>query len=709
VYNPSDTTRAVYNATFSFTGTAGGDYEKVSTGYYRYAGPGKGSYLPVIFLPFPVRHDFANVAVNGSLTGDLSVAGEYAASSSDRNTFSALEDDDNEGGAYDVSVRYARPGLSLAGVRVASLGLKARQRLTGENFSPPERFNEIEFDRNWNTAGKRGGRDLLRDAELTLTPVEGLSLEGYAGSLERGDLFASQRYSSTLRSGEDVRYSVEILRSDDGAASLSSERWRQEGSARFAFGRIVPRLLFRGERLADTEASLAGIRPTSYAFGELTPGVTVDSLIGMTISADFGYRRDDSVREGKLTRAVQSFFQTYGWKYDGGGWMNSSLDLLLQKRQFDPAYAQRKTENTALVRSLTRLAPWDRALQADLFYEVSPEQSAKQERLFMQVPIGTGNYRYVGDLNGNAIVDDPDFRPTRYDGDYVLVVVPTDNLIPVLNLKSSVRARFDLSHLFAPGNGGGARFLSPLSGETYIRIEEKSTDSLKSNVYLLKLHTFRNPATSIQGSVYFLQEINLFESDPGFSLKFRFQQKRGFTQLSTGDEAAYSRERGVRVRWSLGDELINQADFRHQTDDVSGAAGSARNRSVRAATIDLDWTYRPAGNIESSFGVSFGDANNYELSSASLNAQRLSLSYLLRNTGRIRTEFRREEAVISGIPTDLPFELTQGRIPGKTWIWGFTFEYRLTRFLESSMRYEGRKEGFRRTVHAGNLEVRAFF
>ena len=102
VYNPSDTALAVYNATFTYIRNGGGDYEKVSTGNYRYAGPGNGSYLPVIVLPFAERHDFANVAVNGSLTGDLSVAGEYAASSFDRNTFSGLDDGDNEGGAYDL-------------------------------------------------------------------------------------------------------------------------------------------------------------------------------------------------------------------------------------------------------------------------------------------------------------------------------------------------------------------------------------------------------------------------------------------------------------------------------------------------------------------------------------------------------------------------------------------------------------------------------
>src|SRR6185503_6699165 len=169
-----------------------------------------------------------------------------------------------------------------------------------------------------------------------------------------------------------------------------------------------------------------------------------------------------------------------------------------------------RTRNTTLVRSLTRLNPFDRALQADLYYEVSPEQSSRLERLFMQVPRGTGNYRYAGDLNSNAVVDEADFRPTRYDGDYALVTLPAGELVPVLNLRSSARFRFDLSRFAAADAPLPARIFSPLSGETYLRVEEKSADTVRRNIYLLRFSTFRNPATTLQGNVLFLQELNFF-------------------------------------------------------------------------------------------------------------------------------------------------------------------------------------------------------
>jgi hypothetical protein len=56
-----------------------------------------------------------------------------------------------------------------------------------------------------------------------------------------------------------------------------------------------------------------------------------------------------------------------------------------------------------------------------------------------------------------------------------------------------------------------------------------------------------------------------------------------------------------------------------------------------------------------------------------------------------------------------PYELTGGRVAGKTWVWRSTFEYRVTQFLQASMNYEGRSEGGSAPVHNARAEIRAFF
>jgi hypothetical protein len=59
--------------------------------------------------------------------------------------------------------------------------------------------------------------------------------------------------------------------------------------------------------------------------------------------------------------------------------------------------------------------------------------------------------------------------------------------------------------------------------------------------------------------------------------------------------------------------------------------------------------------------------------------------------------------------SDVPYELTNGRSAGISWLWGVAFEYRVTSFIQASATYDGRSEGGAPIVHTGRAEVRAFF
>ena len=107
-----------------------------------------------------------------------------------------------------------------------------------------------------------------------------------------------------------------------------------------------------------------------------------------------------------------------------------------------------------LVRSQTRYTPLKRGIEADLLYQVSTEQSSRLQRVFVRVTPGTGQYRYLGDLNNNGIADEEEFVPVRFDGDYVAVTVPTDELVPIIDLNTSMRLRITPSRFRRTGRLG---------------------------------------------------------------------------------------------------------------------------------------------------------------------------------------------------------------------------------------------------------------
>jgi outer membrane receptor protein involved in Fe transport len=94
---------------------------------------------------------------------------------------------------------------------------------------------------------------------------------------------------------------------------------------------------------------------------------------------------------------------------------------------------------------------------------------------------------------------------------------------------------------------------------------------------------------------------------------------------------------------------------------------------------------------------------------ASLNVQTVRLVYAFQGAGQARVEGSREEERLGRTLDSYPYELTGGRVAGKTWTWRLGFDYRVTQFVQASATYDGRTEGGAPPVHTARAEVRAFF
>jgi hypothetical protein len=125
-----------------------------------------------------------------------------------------------------------------------------------------------------------------------------------------------------------------------------------------------------------------------------------------------------------------------------------------------------------------------------------------------------------------------------------------------------------------------------------------------------------------------------------------------------------------------------------------------------------DFSYRPRQNIEVGFRLDVSravDTFPARALTADINDQSVRLVYSFETKGQLRSEIEREEVTLDGTPTTIPFELTAGRIVGKSWLWRVNLDYRVADFVQATIGYDGRSEGNRPTVHTARAEVRAFF
>jgi hypothetical protein len=708
---------ANYSVSFTYVGEGKGEYTKVSIGNYQFIGTGFGNYLPIRFLPLPQLQTLVDFDVKTKVTEYLKIFGETAISNFDANRFSNLDDGNNAGGAYRFGLQLNPQDITIGNTNLGSFDLQLKERIISDNFVEIDRVNDVEYGRKWNLSNTSQLREESGEGLLFYTPFRSLRVSNGLGYLKMGNQFSSNRTQGELSFNESsipqLSYQYELIKSKDVNADDLGKWWRNKALTEYKFWKINSSFIYEGEKKNQSSVALDTLKAGSYSFDEYSPKLMIEGLYGMNFGVELKWRQENRLFKRSMSRESNITTQTYSLAAQPFRTLSTNADVTIRKRKYTEAFKVQSGGNTEsiLVRWMTRFATSDRGIESDLLYDASTQRSARLERVFQRVPKGTGSYIYLGDIDSNGVATEDEFRLTRFDGDYVLLTVPSDNLSPVIDLKLNGRLRFVPSKFISETNFF-AKGISALSSETYLRIEEKSTETVQRNIYLLNMKYFLNDKTTLAGNNSITQDVFLFEQNQDLSIRFRFQQRKGLTQYALGTEKSYNRQQSVRVRWQLIQEIANQTEYEHRIDQVAASKYNSRVRNISGNSLMSDWAYRPYTNIELGFKFSIERSENRDESSnsvADINTQGVRLIYSIQERGIARFEFNREEVVLSGMNFIIPFELTGGRFAGKTWLWRLSAEYRITNFLQSTLNYDGRIEGQARTIHAMRAEVRAFF
>ena len=724
VYAPGDPT-ALYTVTFSPVPTVPSDsagYSRIASGQYQFAGIGQGNYLPIQLLPMPQLH--RNVDLNSSyqVTKDLNFTGEYSATRFDQNRFAPLDQQSLTGGARKFGIQYSPRQLVLFGRNLGSLNVELSDRYVDRTFAPLDRFNDVEFSREWNLTNLTTSNEEMRQASLMYTPIHSVSVGGGYGFLDRSGETKSVRTHAELDVQDStlpaVHYDFQNIANDDFVGQQNSTWLLQHATLSYQIHDISPSIRVESEDRSLYGSSTDSLLQGAFRIFEIDPRVGFNIFGPLSAAVEIQSRTEDSVSAGLLRRASQSVTQMYSWHLSEWRSLSSSLSLNVRSLSFSDEFKKRGNTDGQyiLVRSQTRYNPFQRAVESNWYYEFASQRSSRLERVYLRVPKGTGNYIYLGDLNGNGIADDNEFQLAKYDGEYVVIYVPSEKLYPVVNLKSSVRLRVQPSRVLRNASTFWEKVLKSVSTETYLRVDENSSDPVTKHIYLMNFKYFQNDSTTISGSNQVQQDVFLFENDPDLSFRFRFNQTNGFVQLVSSGERSSLRERSVRIRSQLGGEIGNQTDIVNKLDRVDASVPSSRERDITTNSLTSDFSYRPEIQWEIGFNFSVSraiDNFNNGNTTADINEQGIRLTYGLLGAGQLRSSFSREEVTLSNVRPDpvrgIPYELTGGSAVGKNYSWELAFDYRINQNMQVSLQYNGRSDGGRPPVHLARAEARAFF
>lgn len=708
-YTSSDS--GEYRITFSDMGDGNGSYINKSLGVYEYVGSGKGRYEPVVLLPTAINHTLADFSIALSPIRAFSLNAELALSSLDQNSYSAINDDDNQGTAQNWQIRFNPDSLRLFGKGLGTLQLSGKYRLVQDRFNDIDRTSEVEYNRRWDLPTSAGRGEKVSEGQGRYEPWPGFSWAGEYGSIRKGDDFNSTRWQveNRLSRTKWPEYSYRLERINRQETGAGASDWiRQRGGLNYRRGKFNPVFDYEAEIKKEVWADTLH---TGFKFSSYTGGVEYKPNSRFTASAKAVYRQDWNYnRSGVFVDSSDALTENLSLRLQQWGAFSGNLDFTHRERNYNDPDAENK--NTDLAELRLAFAPWRNALNSEFNYQISNTATAKKERIYIKVNQGDGNYRYDEQLN--EYVNDA-------LGDYVLRVLTTDELMPVVELKASYRLQLSPARFFSNRGTQGKtvlkkwqKVLTAVSSETFVNIEERTQEKEVWQIYLMNMSKYRNPNTTIYGNLQLRQDLFLFEHNRDFSLRLRYNSRdEKNNQYTEGGQDRLEREYNARMTNRFSERFSSQSELTHKrTARIFGYSGK-QNRDVYADQIRLDVSYRPRQALELAVENRLSkeeDRQYSEPTKVTALAITPRVNYAVKSRGRLRAEI--EYSNVNSQPKDraLPYEMANGRSIGRSINWDLRFDYRMSQTIQASFSYSGRNEPQRRgTIHTGRAQVTAAF
>ena len=711
--NSTDPERAVFNVRFSELGPNQGNYRlqnSTSNGrVFEWIAPANGSpqgnFEPVIQVSAPDQRQLFVIG-GESKAGKATFQHELAVSNRDNNLLSTIDDGDNQGLSWKGGIRLD----SLFALGAYQLSFFSDFEYNQKYFEAIDRFRYIEFDRDWSFVADT----ILSDQYITQWGFSAVSSESkfYDYRLAyrtNGNFEGTQQVLNFQESLQPIRLSGEYFFLENEQGQTSSSWLRTATSVEFINKVLVPGYRFNSDENVVKALGTDSVLRSAMNFIENEYYIRNADSSRVIYRLAYANRKDETPVSGTL----ESFTQTDNYSFKVA---NTSLK---QQYQVDASFRRIRDflndQNNDIVQGrLTAINSLLRDhIRSNLSLAISSGRELQREFIYIPVNVGEGTHTWR-DENEDGIQDLNEFYEAVNPDEkqYIKLFTPTDEYITAFRNQYTHALDVAMPRSWRQ-SAGLLKALSKVSYLINLNLDNKTSDSdllkrLNPYAALGEDEEVISRRNAIRYSVFYNRVA------PGFGLEATYRDRERRQLLTNGFE---------------------------QSDDRSWFY-SARLSFVRMYNITLNSTFGRSSNVSD-----FLESRNFELSNQEINPSfswqpiksfRLTLAYNDISKKNISAESSAERSNISewsveatnAVPTKgsingaftysnvkfegeentfLGYSLLNALQPGRNYQINLSWQQKLSKGLQMTLQYFGRKSGDDSFVHTGNFQMTAFF
>lgn len=707
--NPED---ELFSVRFSLVGDNQGNYiltnSNAISNIFEFvapvAGVPQGNYEPVVQLVAPTKLQIA--VVNGNYTPgeNTEVFFEVAGSKNDRNLFSNLDDDNNDGFATKLKVRQHL----IKNDSLWNLSALVDTDFIQKDFRTIQRLYQAEFNRDWNLDDVVVGNQLLFTSGLQLNHTKkgqafyNYEHLNYAGNFNgnKHNLFAN------LKLGKFNIFSNSSYLSNTGLVN-SSTFFRTFNRLVYDMNNKYVGVKIAAEDNVQTENATQTLTNLSQRFNSYEVFAGVGDSTSVFVEIGSILRVNDSVRNNSLERVNKS--NTYYLKTRLIQNAKTNLQVFVNYRTLKATDESSEDEQSLNSRLNFNQKLFDNIIVWNTVFETNSGTLPQQDFTYVEVEPGQGTYTWI-DYNENGIQELNEFEVAQFQDQASFIRVLLPNQVFVKTHQNRLSQTLTINpQQWNVEDSKSKKFWSHFYNQTSYLVDRKILREGNS----INLNPFQNDdenQLSLNQSIRNVLFFNRGQQRYTSSYTFLNNASRSLLSIGIIENKVQSHQLNFNHKFATSWLVTLQSTF--DTNESFSENFSSRNFNLNEVRLQPQFSYIFDENVQFNAFFNYVTKDNTIENFESLRQNNYGVSFTYNKADKVALtgEFNYFKNEFDGnANSPVAYQMLEGLQPGNNFTWSVLAQRKLTKFLDLNVNYFGRKTETSRTIHTGTVQLKAYF
>jgi hypothetical protein len=722
---------AKYSVSFSDVGFGKGNYVTEFNGangkVYKFVPPvsnrKQGQFEPVTILVTPKKQQIVNLGIDYAMNKNTMLKTELAMSNYDANTFSKINNGDDQGFAAKFQLTNTK---QLAAKNKLQLITGLDYEYVQDKFKPLERIRNVEFTRDWGLPVQQAVVPVTENiikATTQLKNQKNHSVVYQFTNYNRSDSYNGFQNSIIHKvSIKGWQFNNQFIITNFGTQNDKGVYLRPVIDLSKLFPKLYNyRIGFNyaleqnktNNKLADT------LTPVAFSFNTYSVYLKSDENKKNKYGITFFTRADKYPYGKSLIQADRSVNLNLKAELLKNPEHQFTLDATFRKLKVNnKTLTTQQDDNTILGRAQYVVNKWKGLLTGDALYELGSGQEQKRDFAYLEVPAGQGQYVWNDyDSNGVQSLNEFELAAFQDQAKFIRILTPTNQFIKAnyttINYSLGINPRALLGNTDLKGM---SKLFSRLNFQSSMQISKKAVAKGDFEFNPFKYDLNDTALITLTTTLLNALSFNRYSNKWGFDLNNL--RNSGKSLLTYGYESRKQTDWALKLRWNISKAFTLTVNNRKGLSALYTPAFENKNYELDIYSVEPKIDFINGTTFRLSAGYKLESKRNKPIfggeksTSNSINAE---TKYNILQSSSISGKFvfdnidYKTPTGVSTANSTVGYTILDGLLPGKNYIWNLTVTKRLLNNLELSVQYDGRKPATGKIVHVGKASLTALF